>query len=169
VANNTVRRHDLDRLVAAGRVPAGVLPAGKGRRAKAAQLVAPAVAIEVTVPYRVVNESNRPGRCWRDRSRRAKQAREAWAAMLLWAGLALTLPNLPTPLAVTLTRIGGRRMDDDGVAAGCKSLRDAVAQTLGMDDGDPRVTWCYSQRPGPGPVGVEVRISTGGAGACPRS
>lgn len=32
-------------------------------------------------------------------------------------------------------------IDDDNLTAGLKPLRDAVAESLGVDDGDPRVEW----------------------------
>lgn len=49
-------------------------------------------------------------------------------------------------------------IDDDNLAGGCKSLRDAIARKLGVDDGDPRVSWEYRQLVGP-PFGCLVLIS----------
>lgn len=54
-----------------------------------------------------------------------------------------------------------RRCDDDNITAGCKPLRDAVAATLGVDDGDPRVTFAVHQVVGPGEEGTLVRITIG--------
>lgn len=53
------------------------------------------------------------------------------------------VPDLP--VRVTLTREALRTMDDDGNAASFKGVRDQVAEWLGLDDADPRVTWEYRQ------------------------
>ncbi|MEZ5275518.1 MAG: hypothetical protein R3F07_03955 [Opitutaceae bacterium] len=34
-------------------------------------------------------------------------------------------------------------MDDDNLAHACKPLRDAIADNLGIDDGDRRLRWKY--------------------------
>ena len=49
-------------------------------------------------------------------------------------------------ITVTLTRIAPRKFDGDGVVASCKHVRDGVADALGIDDGDERITWLYAQR-----------------------
>lgn len=46
---------------------------------------------------------------------------------------------------VTFERHGSKRMDDDNLQAGLKSVRDAVAEWLGLDDADERVWWRYCQ------------------------
>ena len=58
---------------------------------------------------------------------------------------------------ITLTRLGGRGLDDDNLANAGKAVRDGVADWLGIDDGDKRLTWTYTQEPG-GPIGVRIRI-----------
>ena len=71
----------------------------------------------------------------------------------------LTPRDVPVPCTVRLTRIGPRRMDSDNLAECMKSVRDGIAQRLGVDDGDPRITWQYSQkREGEGVYAVEVEI-----------
>lgn len=58
------------------------------------------------------------------------------------------LPNpLPTPtkILVMLTRHGVRRLDSDNLASAFKGVRDGVAAAIGIDDGDPRITWMYEQ------------------------
>ena len=50
---------------------------------------------------------------------------------------------------VTLTRISAGKMDTDGLAASQKGTRDGIAEALGIDDGDDRLTWRYRQRKGP--------------------
>lgn len=47
---------------------------------------------------------------------------------------------------VLLERVGANRMDDDNLQAGFKTLRDATASYLGLDDADPRIVWRYAQR-----------------------
>lgn len=54
--------------------------------------------------------------------------------------LGITSPPSP-PLTVVLTRIASGRMDTDNVGTSLKGPRDAVAQWLGVDDGDPEVVW----------------------------
>jgi hypothetical protein len=46
---------------------------------------------------------------------------------------------------VTIIRLGYKEFDDDNLSAGCKPLRDAIAATLGVDDGDKRIWWRYAQ------------------------
>lgn len=117
-------------------------------------LVAPALALEIVVPYRVVSEANQWDG-WQARCRRNRAAGDAWrAALAVHHAFAV---RLRPPLAVTLTRLGGRRLDDDNLAGAFKALRDAIADWLGLDDGDPRLAWRYGQEPG-GPAGVRVRV-----------
>jgi hypothetical protein len=47
---------------------------------------------------------------------------------------------------VTLERVGANPMDTDNLAAGFKTIRDAVARWLRLDDADDRIVWSYSQR-----------------------
>jgi hypothetical protein len=42
---------------------------------------------------------------------------------------------------VTITSYRRRLLDDDNLTAGCKGLRDAVAESLGVDDGIGLVEW----------------------------
>ena len=51
-------------------------------------------------------------------------------------------------MQITLTRIAPRTLDDDNLAAGFKATRDRVADWLGVDDGDKRLTWRYAQERG---------------------
>lgn len=51
-------------------------------------------------------------------------------------------------------------LDDDNLVGGCKPLRDAVAEWIGVNDGDHRVEWIYRQQVGPKPHGTIVMITT---------
>lgn len=61
-------------------------------------------------------------------------------------------------LVISLVGHRTRILDDDNFVGGCKWLRDAIAASLGIDDGDPRVRWQYSQQPTQGTEGVTVSI-----------
>lgn len=50
-------------------------------------------------------------------------------------------PGANPVVVVTMLSCRRRLLDDDNLAAGFKPLRDAIAETLGIDDGDPRVRW----------------------------
>jgi len=84
------------------------------------------------------------------RSRRVKREREAVALGLLFAHL-----------EVKLTRISPRGDgDDDGDAGALKSVRDQVAEWLGIDDGDrARLRFVYGEpERGEWSVRVEARL-----------
>src|SRR5690242_6717148 len=60
-------------------------------------------------------------------------------------------------LVVRLTRVAPRKLDDDNVRGALKSVRDAVASSLRVDDASPLVRWEYTQEKGSTPlVRVEV-------------
>jgi hypothetical protein len=61
---------------------------------------------------------------------------------------------------VVVTIIACRRVecDDDGAISAAKPLRDAIAHSLGMDDGDRRIRWEYGQCETRGAEGVIVKI-----------
>lgn len=61
---------------------------------------------------------------------------------------------------VTLVAVRQKRLDDDNLAGGFKALRDAIAESLGIDDGDERVEWIYRQQVGPKPHGTIVMVTT---------
>ena len=71
-----------------------------------------------------------------------------------------------TPIQVTLTRIGAKRLDTDNLAGSLKGVQDGVALALGIDDGDPRIAWRYQQEcrrklHGVQPYGVRIEIAAG--------
>ena len=111
-------------------------------------------AVEFVVPIRPANESNIGGTLG------AKLGRKRKAKAATTAAIPPHLP--PLPVVVTLTRVGGvKRMDDDGLATSLKFVRDCVAASLGVDDGDTgRVRFKYRQRAGYGSTRVLVRVET---------
>lgn len=62
------------------------------------------------------------------------------------------------PVIVSLERVGKRKMDDDGLSASFKAIRDGIASKLGIDDGSDDIRFVYSQRIGKNYF-VEVTIS----------
>ena len=69
-------------------------------------------------------------------------------------------PEKRTQSRVVVSIIGLRRrtLDDDNFNGGCKALRDSIAASLGMDDGDKRLRWQYGQLRTDGREGYLVRI-----------
>lgn len=86
---------------------------------------------------------------WVARSKRVKKER----------GLAGTVvPRFALPCTVTLVRISPGELDDDNLRGALKGVRDGIADRLGVDDRDPRVTWVYAQERAKGyAVRVELR------------
>lgn len=117
--------------------------------------------VEVWLPVTVRNESNQ-----RDRWGAVKRAKAHRTAAHLTTRAALGR-NWPVggwrgaELVVLLTRAySGRqkRMDDDGATRATKSVRDGVADALGITDADPRVTWVPTQQERGSETGVRVQI-----------
>lgn len=107
--------------------------------------------IAFTVPVRTVSEANAHEH-WRVRQKRAKVQR-------FYASLLTRVPDHWDKAIVTLTRIAPRALDSDNLAGSQKHVRDGIADTLGIDDRDPRVEWRYAQRRGkPREYAVEVLI-----------
>lgn len=102
---------------------------------------APWVIVEL--PVRLRNTSNsRDG--WRATAKRAKTIRALTRRIV-----GNRLPRQRgLPFVVRLVYVGPRQLDDDGVASAVKSLRDGVADALGIDDRDPRVVWVPDQERG---------------------
>ena len=113
----------------------------------------------ITIPLpglRLVSLANQREH-WRTRAKRAKQQRQA-ADLLVRVALGGTF--ILFPVAVVITRIAPRALDDDNLAGACKSVRDGVADALGIDDRDPRVKWAVAQRRGgPREYGAEVTLN----------
>jgi hypothetical protein len=117
--------------------------------------------LSCTIPIRTVSVLN-VREHWTKRARRTKEHRTLTHAMLRSHGKASDVYRSSWPLrfAITLTRMGGRKLDDDNLRAALKACRDGVADWLGIDDGDERLTWVYRQEPKKRkmPPGVRVEI-----------
>jgi hypothetical protein len=109
--------------------------------------------VTVTIPIHTVSEANAHTH-WRVRQKRAKQQRSTVQVVLRATA---TPPALPC--SVTLTRIAPRALDDDNLAGALKHVRDGVADWLGINDRDARVSWACAQRRGAArQYAVEVAI-----------
>ena len=63
-------------------------------------------------------------------------------------------------VCVTIIALSNRLPDDDNWAAAAKTLRDSIARSIGVDDGDRRVRWQYGTVETRGEEGVVVTIET---------
>lgn len=61
-------------------------------------------------------------------------------------------------LVVSLVVFRRTPVDDDNLSGGLKWLRDAIARSLGIDDGDRRVRFEYAQLATTGREGTAVKI-----------
>jgi hypothetical protein len=135
--------------------------AGPGRRGRAPVLVEPAGLVEWVLPVELPSLPNLRGH-WAKRDKlRTAQFEAIHAGMRdlhvpSW-GAAVTLPF---PRLVTFTRLGGRKLDADNLAACFKFVQDCiVGRYLGLDDGDDRLTFDYRQEASK-MRGLRVRIET---------
>lgn len=92
------------------------------------------------IPCKTVNEGNaRTG--WRTRAKRIKHQR-----VMAHAYTDLAVPSVQLPIVITMTRVGARKLDSDGVPSALKAIRDGIADALGIDDGrDDLIEWRYAQ------------------------
>jgi hypothetical protein len=87
----------------------------------------------------------------------ARRKREREAAALCFKAEATMLVCVRAE--VTLTRLSAGKLDGDGLQAALKSVRDGIADALGVNDGSDAVVWKYEQRKCKrGEFGVEVSI-----------
>lgn len=116
--------------------------------------------LTVSLPLTLVSEANSHEH-WRGRQGRAKAQRTGTATAFRAAvyrkaiDLAAKLNPIPA-VVVRIVRVAPRALDSDNLARACKAVRDGVADALGVDDRDPRVTWLPDQAKGKASVLVEV-------------
>lgn len=124
---------------------------GRRKRAFTAKpVVRPDGSVLLELPIRLVNQSNAREH-WSKRKDRANEQRGIIAAVLG----RVTFPSLP--MSVLITRIGKKRMDDDGATTSAKFVRDGIADALRCDDGDPRLSFRVVQEIG-ADYGVRIEI-----------
>lgn len=104
-------------------------------------------SVEVILPVQTVSEANRRDH-WAVKAKRVKRHRLVARALC---------PAMGLPCVVRLTRLSPGTLDDDNLRGALKAVRDGVADRLGVDDRDPRVTWEYAQERSKGLKGV-VRL-----------
>lgn len=123
------------------------------------------MTVTIEWPMRLKNPLNGSREHWAVKAKRAKAERNATTLMLKAhdsgtfvsgvthaLGGGASLWRLNGRLAVRLVRIYAGRsqaMDDDGLAAAFKHVRDAVAAYFGVDDADPRIRFVCAQARGP--------------------
>jgi hypothetical protein len=96
--------------------------------------------INVLLPIKTVSLLNKREH-FMARAARAKIHRSTAYIMLKAWGKP---PELP--VTVTMTRLGVKLIDTDNCSSCFKNVRDGIADWLGVDDGDSRVTWVPAQR-----------------------
>jgi len=62
-------------------------------------------------------------------------------------------------ICVKIISIRKREADLDNIVAGAKPLRDAIAKSLGVDDGHKRIRWEYDTVVTTGATGTQILIS----------
>lgn len=112
------------------------------------------IGVAVDLPIKTISELNGAHGHWRTvASRRKKQRRTAM----------LMCPPAALPCVVLLVRVSAGTLDDDNLRAALKSVRDGVADRLGVADNSPLVRWEYGQgKCKRGEFGVRVEITTEG-------
>jgi hypothetical protein len=111
------------------------------------------MSIDFEIPLRTRNRTNERVH-WSERAKVAK--RERAAAML--AATCVT-PWLKPAWVVTMTRVGPQEMDDDGLRAALKAVRDGIAARLKVDDSTPLIRWEYRQKRGEHSVLVSMEAT----------
>jgi hypothetical protein len=120
--------------------------------------------IEAKVPVKLVNALNQREH-WAPKAKRAKDQRRAARNALsdqmpVWVVATSLAIRKDPPITITITRRGGRSMDDDGLTASAKHVRDGIADWLGIDDGDQRLTWVVRQDKAPrGQHWVDIEVT----------
>jgi len=92
---------------------------------------------------------------WHSRLKRSKHQKSTVSLVL--RGTVTHMMLSLAPLRVTMTRIAPSvGLDSDNMVSSQKYVRDAIAESLGVNDKDPRVEWVVNQEKGP--WGIRIRI-----------
>jgi hypothetical protein len=99
---------------------------------------------------------------WRKSAARTEQERQRLGGALATATERLPKLKAGECARVLVTRIGPRTLDDDNLQGSGKAVRDAIAEWLGVDDGDRTRFVCrVAQERGPYAVRVEILVCAG--------
>ncbi len=112
--------------------------------------------LDITIPMRLPSRANFRGHT---RSRKhTKMVREQrGVTRLVLSARAERRPKLPC--VICLTRIAPRSLDHaDNLPMSMKSVRDGIADWLGVDDRSDQIQWQYDQRKGSGPRVNELQV-----------
>lgn len=111
-------------------------------------------------PIRTVSVINKREHYMATHRRTAKHRRETMFALLAEGRQqGIDKGKCPLPAMVIMTRIAPHKMDDDNLGGALKAVRDAVADWIGVDDGDDRVSWVPAQERGrPKEYAVRVEV-----------
>lgn len=123
----------------------------------AAEAIKAHAQVPLTLLFRTVSTLNTREH-WSKRAKRAKfQRLVARSEVLSWFDVGMLAMG---SVHVFLTRIAPRSLDGDNLQGALKNVRDGVADALGVNDNDPRVSWIYGQRRGkPREYAVTVEIT----------
>lgn len=101
--------------------------------------------LQFSMPMRVDSETNAREH-WSKKYRRKKKQQDWLLTAWLEAIIAEeTQWPIKFPCIVRLTRIGPKNLDSDNLVESFKAIRDAIAWTMDIDDGDERIKWEYAQ------------------------
>jgi hypothetical protein len=120
--------------------------------------------VDITLPIRTQNPLNLQTGNSRVAAiiRTKKRAKERAVTYMALAGRTPKARDLPyAKYIVTLSRMSFKKMDDEGFIASAKGIRDAVADALGLDDGDTkRIEFKYDphMKCPKGSYGVRIQI-----------
>lgn len=121
-------------------------------------MIAFVLPVRTTNPLNLQFGASKTAGMIRARARAAQRslAREFTIAALRKASVH---PADLVPVDVLLTRLSAGHMDDDGLAASQKGVRDGIAEALGVDNGSRLIRFRYVQeRAKRGVFGVRVEI-----------
>ena len=116
--------------------------------------------LEFELPIKTISEANRRYNWGKGRFIHLRRHRKQREAVRLMMNTHLDRVPDGRPLRITLIRIGPRRLDDDNLAGAMKHVRDGIADSLEIDDGDEtQAVWAVAQEEGArGQYSVWVRI-----------
>jgi hypothetical protein len=114
--------------------------------------------VVVSIPIRLRSVLNGSHCHWRVVARERSSQR----AIVRWT--LLTQQRIEGPWEVTIVRQSRGTLDSDNLQASCKSIRDEIADWIGVDDSSAQITWIYKQEKCRG-YGVRIEVRNGRSGA----